>query len=247
MLRAFAANRVVSGILAILLPAVLSVSSAWAADDDEGEWHLGVELGTDFPIHAGARLQMEHFDGFRMSFAVGLLPGAYVDVINSIVVAFGGYDEDEAELVASALQDSLVLRLQGGWRPLEDVGFYFEGGYTVATLGGGVASEDLLSTLGASGAGGPNVERSYVVESTLFILGAEVGWDWVLEGHWTVRASLGFVTTVASETTIVPGTTLQRTRFTDELTRDAANHLDGVYTAYVHAPIVGVAVGYRFY
>jgi hypothetical protein len=158
-----------------LFVALTTVTSAYAA---RPAWHFEVEGVTDFPLQAGVRVGGEGPFRIRASASIGALPGGYVSIINSLVVAVGGYDKKTADLVEGALNDSLVCRFHAGWRPFEDYGFYADAGYTLATLGGGVGSDMLYAVLVTQGGlpPGVNVSQSYGVESTLHMLDMEVGW-----------------------------------------------------------------------
>lgn len=219
----------------------------------DGPFHLDLQLQTDFPVAVGARISAELPYRLQLSTGLGTLPGPYVDVINAVVVAVGGYDDATADVIRSALASSLVWRTHVGWRPLKKRGWYFEGGYGLVTLGGGVTGQEVLVLLTGVDApsGGPGMTLlDYDVRSTLHMVDVETGWRWLFwEDRIVLRAALGFAGTVGAKTTLEPK---DATRLTDSaalqtLAREGEAYLDDIYTRYVFTPVVSVGVGYRFF
>jgi hypothetical protein len=219
----------------------------------DGPYHLELRAQTDFPLSVGARIAAELPHRIQLSTALGGLPGGYVDVINAVVVAAGGYDETTAEIVRGALSSSLVWRTHVGWRPLKRRGFYFEAGYGLVTLGGGLTGEDVLViATGGQAPSRPGARNplEYDVRSTLHMIDAELGWRWLLwHDRIVISAALGFAGTVAAKTVIEPH---EPSRLTDlamvqAFADDGEAYLDDVYTRYVMTPVATVGVGYRFF
>lgn len=220
----------------------------------DGPFHLDLQAQTDFPVAVGARISAEFPYRLQLSTGVGTLPGPYVDVINAVVVAAGGYDEATADVIRSALASSLVWRTHVGWRPLKKRGWYFEGGYGLVTLGGGITGQEALTLLTGGTvptSDGPGTTLlDYDVRSTLHMVDVETGWRWLLwRDRIVLRAALGFAGTVGSKTVLEPKDT---TRLTDTaalqtLAREGEAYLDDIYTSYVFTPVVSVGVGYRFF
>ena len=209
-------------------------------------WSGSLDAVTDVPLHVGARIRVESPERLRFAFSAGVLPEAYVGLINAAVVASGGYDEDTAELVAASLKESLVMRAAAGWRPFARRGFFAEANLTHVSLGGDVQGEDVFVV--ATGAAPPATGsgREYSVQSTLVLVGAELGWEWRLKRGVALRASLGFASTISARTTVEPKfdpiAPLLVKRFTDE----SEAWLDDTYRTYVHPPVVGLSAGWSF-
>ncbi len=215
-------------------------------------WHLDLELITDVPVDVGARVSAELPYRLLVSTSLGGLPGGYVDVINAIVTAVGGYDDTTASVISSALQSSLVWRTHVGWRPLRHYGLYFQAGYGLVTLGGEGTSGDLLALATGDdeliGTGNDVVE----LRSTLHMIDAEIGYQFLLvRDMLSIRAALGFAGTVGARTRAdLTDTGLQppRTRLAlEEAATYVEGYLDGIYTQYVMTPVITVGVGYRFF
>lgn len=108
-------------------------------------WRLELSAGTQFPADVDVRATLEGPHRLLGSLSIGLLPSAYVDVLNEVLVSANAYNQSTADLIRVALKDSLVVRMRLGWRPFSDHGFYFMGGYGFAALGGGVSGIELLA------------------------------------------------------------------------------------------------------
>ena len=212
-------------------------------------WRFGAELGTDFPIQVGASFHVEMPSRFRIHTSLGAMPGPYLDAINGLAISVGWYDELTADLIKAALKNSLIWRLRLGWRPWEQQGFYFGAGYTLGALGGGLSGAEVMATVTGidldDEAGG---QRSFDVKSTVHMVDAEVGWEWVVWKGLLIRTALGGAFTVGSKTVIEPTwTPVPRAKASvDELSRAGEAYLDETYRAYVHSATVTVAVGWVF-
>lgn len=227
-----------------VLAVVLAVTAAGAAHAEP--WHAGAELHTDFPLDVGARLWTEARGRVQLSLDVGWLPGAYVDAIDSTVVAFGGMSKAQADLVHVALRSSAVARAHVGWRPLASHGLYVEGGYGMLALGGGATTSELLTAVTGTMPPADSTDRSYRVYSTLHMLDAGVGWRWQLEGGVTLRAAVGFAGTFAASTSVRPDFTPKDPAQQQVYTSMASAKLDHLYTSYVFTPVFTVASGWTF-
>ena len=228
---------------------LLVMQLARSATARTAPYHLALEAATDFPADVGGRLTAELPWRLRLTTSLGVLPGGYVDVINAVVVGLGGYNQSTADLVRTALQNSLVWRLHAGWRPFERLGLYVDVGYGLAALGGSAAGDQIISA--ATGRTVPTTGgRQYDLSSTLHMVDVEIGWEWALWGRLSLRAAVGGAFTLGASTSMTPkfptGSALEA-RGVQAFTSFGAAYLDHTYTSYVHAPLVTVAVGYRFF
>lgn len=220
----------------------------------EGPFHLDLRAQTDFPISVGGRLNAELPGRIQLSTAFGVLPGAYVDVINSGIVSAGGYDRFTAYVIRDALRKSLVWRTHLGWRPFEKRGWYFEAGYGLVSLGLAFTPEDaLVAALGDDAPGVPDdVDRAftYDIRTNLHMIDVESGWRWLMAGDRIVlSAALGFAATVDARTEI-------EARYPNDVTDSGParalaeigeRRLDEIYERYVFTPVGTVSLGYRFF
>jgi hypothetical protein len=220
----------------------------------DGPVHLDLRAQTDFPLSIGGRINAELPGRIQLSTALGVLPGAYVDVINSGIVSAGGYDRFTAYVIRDALRKSLVWRTHLGWRPFEKRGWYFEAGYGLVSLGLAFTPEDaLIAALGDDAPGVPDeIDRAftYDIRTHLHMIDVESGWRWLMAGDRIVlSAALGFAATVDARTEI---TARHPNVVTDSgparaLAEIGERHLDEIYERYVFTPVGTVALGYRFF
>jgi hypothetical protein len=212
---------------------------AWPAAADR----LGIAATTSVPLDLGVRLTAEVTPArLRLSTGAGFLPGAYVDGINALVQAAGGYGDATAELVRSSLQSSFVWRSHVGLRPLGD--FYVEAGYGLVSLGGGASTAELLSALAGRSFPGASRTSTFTARSTLHLLDAEAGWEGELAEDLRLRAALGAVFTFAASTHVEPDfePRLLARPAVAAFARRAEIELDRTYERYVHMPVVTIAL-----
>lgn len=223
-----------------LLAAALALSTSGTS--------VRVEAVTDVPLHVGAAVRAELPARVRVGASLGVLPGPYVDLINSVAVEAGAYDEDTARLIRKSLTRSLVARATAGWRPFAHRGFYVEGGYTWISLGGNVAGEDLITlATGVEPPGALAGDREYDVQSTLHLAGAEAGWEWRLRARPIVlRTSIGFATTIAAQSTVEPRYDPLAPALVERFTDETEDYLDETYRRYVHLPVLALSASWAF-
>jgi hypothetical protein len=212
--------------------------------------HVAVDAGTEFPVDVGARLTVEVPLRLQFAFALGAMPSGYVGVINGTLVAFKVYDDTTASLINAALQNSLLMHLQFGWRPFETQGFYFHAGYLLGTLGGGLSGADVVSAVGKTPLG--NVNRSDSFKVSTFVQGveAEIGWVWNLPFSLQIRAALGAMHLFSSASTITYTGTVNRPAVKTEvakLEQQGQQYLDDTITTYVYSPMATLTVGWAIF
>lgn len=108
-----------------------------------------IEAGTLFPLDFGIGTRVEFPGRVRAGVRVGYLPPANVEAINGFATAVGWYGEPTAEIIQSAIGRSVLLSLDAGWRPFDTDRWTrvisFQGGYTLATLGGDLTGQDVIA------------------------------------------------------------------------------------------------------
>lgn len=211
-------------------------------------WHLGIEAVTDIPINVGGQITLVMPGGFRLSTSFGVLPRRYLETVNGVIVAAGGYDEATATLVLDLLDNPFVFRAHAGWRPSRAHGFYMEVGYGMATIDGGLASSALLaSAMGQSLPPRVPGDLEFVVDSTIHMVDVEVGWELVFADHVVLRFAVGAALTVGAHTQITPDEAVRNLPSIDEYTQQASEVISDIYREYVFTPTVSVDLGYRFF
>ena len=212
-----------------------------------GTWT--VELATDFPVQVGPSVRLETPHRLRISTGLGIMPAGYLDTINSVAVGAGWYDQQTADLLSFALEDSVVWSTRVGGRVLANRGLYVQGGYNLVTLGGGVSGVELVSA--ATGQALPSdlgVGRTMNVESTAHMLNVEAGWEWAFLNSGLIRVGVGGSFTVSADTAISPNWA-PRPRAEaaiDALSDGGEVYLTNLIQDYVHTVVITAAAGWRF-
>lgn len=222
----------------------LATSRAEAADDAPPV-QAAFTLGTEFPIdvEVAARVELPH--RIRLTVGAGLMPGPYSSAINGFLEGVGAYDEATADLVASTLSSSFVLRAHGGFRFFPEHGFYADGGYRLVTLGGSSEAAAIVAVATGQPVPAGEEERPVDVASTLHMIDLELGWELHPIDHLIVRPSVGGAFTVGASTTIEPQFDARARRLVEGFARYGEDFLDDTYTSYVFSPVLGIAVGYE--
>ncbi len=221
-------------ILALLV--LGSTSTVWARTPD-APWFTDLTVDSQMPLSSNLRLAVQAPGRVFAGFSLGVVPSSYVSVINEVSLATGGFDQQVADLIKVSLDDSLVLRADLGWQPLEDHGWYGLIAYRRMNFSGQVNNDQLQGLLGETLS-----ERStvYDVDSTLHMAELETGWRWVLSWGLTMQVGLGFSANVSAEATVDARFLLED----DEET--ASDDLTQIYRRYAFAPFISMGLGYRF-
>ena len=212
--------------------------------DDPPNFDLMV--GTQVPLSVGAIAALELPGRILLSGELGWMPRAYGSAINGVVSSLGAYNDNVRDLVDGTLEDALVVRISGGWRPFPSAGFEMFGGYTHIALSGSVSPQTIAGIAGGEVAqlvAAQGLSQDVLVSSGLHNFHVGLGWRWVAFDHLVIRASIAYTQTLASsssvETPDVPELGTLATPFIDK-------ELDTIYGDYVKLPLLGLAAGYRF-
>jgi hypothetical protein len=180
-------------------------------------------------------------------FELGWMPGPYVDLVNAPAQAFDAYDDLTADVVKSAIENTLILRPSFGWRPFHDHGFEVMGGYTLALLGGSVSGIDLIEAVTGQQTSVQGSSENIALSSVMHAFHLTLAWSWALADHWSLRASIGYMQVVASSTSMtVQSSRLQSRPGTAELEQALDAYLNDIFTTYVKIPTIGLTLNYRF-
>lgn len=224
---------------------------ALAAALPEGH-HLDLTVGTDFPVLVGANLAYEHPRRLRAELSGGAFPGPYVDTTNWAMTTFEIYSDTVAALIEAALERAFVARVELGFRPFPQRGLTLSAGYQFLLLSGSTADVSVVSEglWGAAGEFAEGYTGDLELDISPSMLTVEVGYDREVRRHLVVRGSLGFAYTVRNQTVVTP-TRPANDPVEEEamalLVSGSEDYLDYVFEKWVHLPMIGVGVGYRFY
>lgn len=213
-------------------------------------WHLDLFANSEFPIDVGGGVAVELPWRLRLEVGAGWMPPPYAGVINDTVIALGGWTESEGELITSVLTDSLVLDVRAGWRPWAKHGFFLDAGASYVTLGAAATTDEILVALtdaelprGGEALG----DRGYVATTGITMLTVEVGWDILIKEHFLIRPTLGGRFTVGATASMEPTFDTRFDEFWETLGQEGSDYLVSEEEQWVHAPTVGLAVGWRVF
>lgn len=229
--------------LRVLILSIVFIS-ALAAQADAHEFR--VVAHSDLPVFVGAGVDYEGPYRIRLATSVGIIPKAYVQASNALLVPIfesRGYGEPQADLIESALQNSLVWRTTVGWRPLSDYGFIFGAGYTFMGLGGAATGAQIIAgTTGIQAPAGTG-NSNFDVAASVHLLHVEAGWQWELGDYVWLRTGIGWGFSIASATTVDAQTS--RNRGISAFETLTENYIDDLFTSYVHPPQITFAIGWQ--
>jgi hypothetical protein len=218
-------------------------------EDDEDPLappNLDVALGTLFPLSLGPQITVELPGRLLLQSDIGWMPPAYGSLVNGMVRRFGAYEPALESLVSGALEDALVFRATGGWRPFPSAGFELFGGYTLIDLHGSAVPADVATVVAgdfATAAAESRLGDRVELDSTLHSFHVGLGWRWVAFDHLVIRANLAYMQTVASSSSVeMP----DAPELAEEATEVVDERLGEIYERYVKLPVVGLSAGYRF-
>lgn len=210
--------------------------------------HAQASLGTDAPLMLSLRGDVELPGRLRVMAAGGFAPTAYVNVINNVLSAGGG-GQSGGGLYGIHVDSASAWRVHAGWRPFAGAGLVLMGGYGRLDLAGSASARDVITSVTgvAPPSGIPEANGMYDVTSTLHMLDAELGWEFLLfDDHLVIQTAVGVGATMAAHTTITPrfasttpGAAAARTQ--------AQNHVDDTLRSYGVVPTISLSLGYRFF
>lgn len=209
------------------------------------------EIGTDVPLAVSAGLLTEVGPRIRLRVAVGVLPRPYLRASNDAAQAlFEGYTDPYRQLVEAGLDGATVLRVHGGWRPVPTLGLYAHGGWSYVSALGSATGSELVEAV--TDVKLPPVADAVSLEAQerIHLVDVELGWEEeVGKSPFTVRVGLGWSFTAAAAASLstddLPRNPLVEQR-ADELIAEGEVEIERATKAYVHPPIVALALGWSF-
>lgn len=231
-------------------PAAPRRDAAPRALPSENSAAFDVAFVTQVPIMIGGQATLELPYRILLQGEVGMLPPAFVNAVDGVLVSSGAYDSNTSDLVRNGLKDSLIVRFSGGFRPFADHGFEIMGGYTLASLGGGMSARHAIEA--ATGVALPaEIQDAQVpMHTTIHNVHVSLGWRWVIADHFLIRASVAYLQSVASSSHVdLPAGVASNATSQAQLgqvNQVIDKTLDDTYKSYVKLPVFGLSMGYRF-
>jgi hypothetical protein len=219
----------------------LGASAAWA---EEGP-RVAALAGTVAPVAAEVRLSAELPARVRVEASLGAVPNAYVDLVQSVATSVGWYGPETAALISASLEDSVTLAASVGLRPAPDLGFTALVGARAVWFGGSLTgSEVVAAALGVEG-GSPLSVAEVQAAASLHQCTVELGWDVPIRERFVLRPTLGGTFTLGAPVRLESRGRLGAADLSASLLAEGEAYLTDTLTSYVHAPTVGLWVGYR--
>lgn len=211
-----------------------------------GRPEFGVAIGTAAPLYIGGEGSLGIGSHFTTHVTLGWMPPAYVDLVNDVSVSQRWYDRATANLIDDALQSSLLLGGQLGWKPFRTHGLEVRAGYMVGFLDGSSTSADVVGAV-TGGSIPPQASRHVQIESQLHLLEVGAGWGWRIARHAHVTASVSLIECFRATTNSEIATASHsETGASDNLESRLNTYLDNIYLNHISAPLVRLMIGSRF-
>lgn len=231
-------------------PAPPPPDAATPTPKSEAKASFDIGCATEVPLMIGGQATLELPYRLLVQGEVGVLPGAYVNAIDSVLSGAGAYDATTSELVRSTLQNSLVVRASAGFRPFANHGLEIMGGYTLASLGGGVSARQAVEAVSGVALPAEIPDAQIQLRTTIHSLHVSLGWRWVVADHFVIRASLAYLQSVSSSSSLaVPASVAALPAVAarvDQVSQAMDTTLNDSYTKYAKLPVMGLSLGYRF-
>lgn len=231
--------------LSLALLGSLALAPALAGADP---FHFQLAAGTEAPVALSLRGDVELPGRLRVMASVGTTPAAYLSAFNGLIRAAGSGSQSSSGLFGIGLDSGSSWRVQGGWRPFSGAGLLLMGGYTRLDVAGSASAREVFTSVTGQvpPASIPEASGVYSVASTLHMVSAELGWEFLFFGdHLVIQTAVGFVGTLDSSTAITPrfasttpGAAAARTT--------AQTYVDQALQSYVFLPTFSLSLGYRF-
>ncbi|MCK6601624.1 MAG: hypothetical protein L6Q77_07340 [Bacteroidetes bacterium] len=233
-----------SAVLLLSAPAGSFSQTALSYFPDE----ITVTGMTRLPLTAGGELTSRWSNGLGITAEAGYMPEFYLTSILFAIEKMGALSTEEAELIQSALANSLVLGVSGGWKPFKTWGFTLSGGYQYFTLGGGVAPANQISSgTGRKLPAAENPKNELGLEASVHQVQARLGYEWVIEKHWVPTVSVtGFYTFHSAARITTNGNETFRSKEMQSFADASESELTTLLDTWFHFGTLNLGIGYRF-
>lgn len=213
-------------------------------EEEPSPWHVDLAIGTVVPMDIGGRVVIQGPERIFLSLGLGIMPDAYVDIINSTAEGLDLYHARQSRLIEDSLHDAITFRSALGWFPWADLGFFGSVGYAFQGLGGRSSPGEVVRA--ATNVDPPITGLVDVeVEANLHILTVDFGYKWFFQQNLFLQVGVGGEFTLAAHSSIEPEFGLRSFGPIERFTRAAEERLNDLLEDNVHHPTVTLLVGAR--
>jgi hypothetical protein len=206
---------------------------------------LSLEVVTNAPVDVGVRAMTETPFRLRIGTGFGVIPGAYLGLVNDTVSAMGAYDARTAGIIDGSFEGGTVWRSQVGFRPFPGAGFYVDGGYALVSLSGSVYGSD-VSAPDLVVDGTVVRDAGYGIDTTLHMWLLEVGWNAEIRDRLVLGAALGVMGVISANTRAEPNFEQGKSATARSLSAEGTRRIDETLERYGYVPTLTLRVGYDF-
>lgn len=205
------------------------------------DWAFDLSATTSMPVSIGVEAQLETPIGVFASLSAGHAPSAYLETVAAMLRGADVFGPGLDPLVQEAIgQGAWNVRLGVGVRLVE--GLELSVGYTYLTASTALSPETIEAATGQRlrWPGMTEVPMSIDVHA----LHGRLGWRFVIEDHFVVRAAIGWTHSVSTSAHVEVPAAVR------ELPNDPATQIEDAvvegFGRYGFTPEVLLSAGYRF-
>ncbi|MEO8548980.1 MAG: hypothetical protein ABI678_03380 [Kofleriaceae bacterium] len=206
---------------------------------------LRVLVGANAPLAVAAGLEVAFPWHLWIGATLGVFPKSVERAVNHELVDHGVYEASLGDLVDASLEQVVEWHGYLGVKPWTHHGLFATAGYTVAWVNGRASVPQVATAVGEMIPDQLPVDRIYFdLASRIHLVDLELGWEWRLPHHWSIRLAIGAAITVTARTRVSAEPAITDPRF-GALAGRAQATLDHAYNQYVRTPLISSFLAYE--
>ncbi|MCB9025254.1 MAG: hypothetical protein H6625_02980 [Bdellovibrionaceae bacterium] len=230
-----------------LLSLLFATQSVFAIET----WEL--EAGTEIPFQIAGRVKANFNSEFYATTGLGMSLDFLMGINSSLISGVGILGENTAEVVTSAISNSFIIDIRGGWNLHNLNGLFVEAGYLYMMGGGGdVTVDQLENAFGTEYSANPLVLSNASLMSIgtdLHALTVHAGYRWQIAENWLFNVDVGLIKPFTSTTTlnadqVVGGS--QAVLVAQQLKDHVESEISDVYLSQLFIPTATVWLSWLF-
>ncbi len=218
---------------------------------------LEIEAGIEMPFQVATRAKANFNNEFYSTFGVGLSMDFLMGINSAMASGLGIVGEGTSEVIESALSNSVVFEVRGGWNLHRFNGLYVEAGY-LYMMGGGkeVSVDQMEQAFGTRYTANPLMmsnQSQFNIASDLHALTLHAGYRWEINESWLISFDAGLIKPFLSTTDVTienvfrgTGSSAQANEVAQALKSHVEKETDGVYLSQLFIPTASVWLSFVF-